>query len=86
MNISMKDAVNNENLDDVMLIRRKNKMLLSNYQISVLDRFDINYLNYSNYKNLLFDIEEILSDNYDDELDYICSQIAEYVYYNETKK
>ncbi len=86
MNYSLKDAVNIENLDNTILKRRKNNMLLSNYQINVLNKYDINYLNYSNYNNLLFDIEEILNDNYDDELDYICSQIAEYVYYGETKK
>ena len=86
MNISFEDAVKNEDLNNIILKRRKNNMLLNNYQIDVLKRYDINYLSYSNYGELLFDIEETLNDNYDDELDYVCSQIAEYVYYNETKK
>ena len=86
MNISMNDAVKSEELDNVIVKRRKNKMLLSDYQIEVLRRFDIDYLHYSNYHDLLFDIEESLYDNYDDELDYVCSQISEYLYYNETKK
>ena len=86
MSISLKDAVNSEELDNVIVKRRKNKMLLSDYQIEVLKRFDIDYMTYSNYHDLLFDIEESLYDNYDDELDYVCSQISEYLYYNETKK
>lgn len=86
MSISLKDAVNSEELDNVIVKRRENKMLLSDYQIEVLKRFDIDYMTYSNYHDLLFDIEESLYDNYDDELDYVCSQISEYLYYNETKK
>ncbi len=86
MNISINDAVKSEELDKVIVKRRKNKMLLSDYQIEVLRRFDIDYLHYSNYDDLLFDIEESLYDNYDDELDFVCSQISEYIYYNETKK
>jgi len=82
----MKEAINYEDIDNVILKRRNNNMLLSNYQIDVLNRFNINYLNYSNYKNLLFDIEEILNNDFDEELDFVCSQIAEYIYYGETNK
>jgi hypothetical protein len=37
-------------------------------------------------RELLFDIEEYLSDNYDDELDLVSNQIAELIYYRDTKK
>ncbi len=86
MKITIDDAVRQEELNTYLFKRRANNMLLNDYQVNVLKRFDIDYLKYSDYRSLLFEIETILSDDYDDELDLVCSQIAEYVYYNETKK
>ena len=37
-------------------------------------------------QTLLFDIEEILNDDYDEELDLISGQLAEFIYYKDTKK
>ena len=61
-------------------------MLLSDYQINVLNNNGINYSQYCDIKTMLFDIEDILSDNYDEELDLVSSQLAEYIYYNNTNK
>lgn len=84
--INLEEAIQVEDIDNVILKRRKNGILLSDYQISVLNRNNIDYNNYSNIHDLLFDIEELLNDDYDDELDLISSQLAEFIYYNETKK
>ena len=81
--INLEEAIQVEDIDNVIL---KNGILLSDYQISVLNRNNIDYNNYSNIHDLLFDIEELLNDDYDDELDLISSQLAEFIYYNETKK
>ena len=35
---------------------------------------------------MLFDIEEYLYDEYDDELDLVSSQIYEYIYYKDMNK
>lgn len=86
MSINLEDAIRIENLDNEMFKRRENNMLLSDYQVSVLNRNGISYKNYSNYGELLFDIEELLNENFDDELDALSKWISEYVYYNETKK
>ena len=37
-------------------------------------------------QELLFDIEEYLNDEYNDELDIVSNQIAELIYYKDTKK
>jgi hypothetical protein len=37
-------------------------------------------------QTLLFDLEEYLNDEYDEELDLISNQIAELIYYRDTKK
>ena len=84
--IDFEEAMKIANVDEVLLKRRKNGMLLSDYQVSVLMRNEIEYEKYSNLQTLLFDIEEILNDNYDEELDLISGQLAECVYYKDTKK
>lgn len=84
--IDFNEAVKIADVDNVLLKRRNNGMLFSDYQISVLKRNSINYENYADLQTLLFDIEEILNDNYDDELDLISGQIAEFIYYRDTKK
>ena len=85
-NISFDEAINFANVDNIILKRRNNDMLLSDYQISILNRNGLNYMDYANFRELLFDIEECLYLNYDEQLDYVSSQIAELLYYSESKK
>lgn len=84
--INIENVINDIDIDGIILKRRENNFLLSDYQIGVLNRYGINYLNYSNIRDLLFDIEEALSELYDDEVDNVGKQIAEYIYYNDTRK
>lgn len=84
--INVKDAIDFANQEELLLKHRKNNMLLSDYQINVLKQNGFDYLKYSNFHDLLFDIEELLKDDYNEELDLVSSQISEYIYYNETKK
>ena len=84
--INMEEAFEYANGEKFILKRRKNNIRLSDYQINVLKRNGFDYLKYSNIHDLLFDIEEELNNDYDDELDLVSSQIAEYIYYSETKK
>ena len=85
-NIDFDEAIRIADIDNVLLKRRNNGMLFSDYQIAVLKRNNIDYDDYTNMQDLLFDIEEILNDNYDEELDLISGQIAEFIYYKDTKK
>lgn len=66
---------------------RKNDIYLSDSDIKVLEKYEINYLNYSNMKELLFDLEEILNNNYvDNDLEELSIKLAEYNYYFRTNK
>lgn len=85
-NISLNDAIKIVDIDNLIFKRRENNFLLNDFQISVLQRNGINYLKYYNMKDMLFDIEDILNDYYDDELDMISTQLAEIIYYNDTNK
>ena len=84
--VDINEAINFSQQDMLLLKRRDNNILLSDYQVSVLSRNGINYEKYGNIHDLLFDIEECLYDEYDDELDLVGNQIQEYIYYNETNK
>ena len=75
--------------EEVMLKRRENGMMLSDKQVSVLEFNNINYNNDKDIKSLIFEIESVLNDNYDDsleELDEVSRQLSEISYYNYTNK
>jgi len=84
--ISIEEAIKFSNYDQLLLRRRENGILLSDYQVSVLNRNGINYKKFGNVRELLFEIENCLDDYFDEELDLVGSQISEYIYYNDTNK
>lgn len=83
--ISVEEAIKLANYQELLLNRRENGMLLSDYQISVLKRNGINYNNFTNVRELLFEIEKYLDDEFDEDLDLVSSQLSEYIYYTDTK-
>jgi len=85
-NICIDEAIKFSDYDNLLLKRRNNNMLLSDYQVNVLLNNGIDYKIYSNIRDLLFRINVILEDNYQDELDLVASQLSEMIYYSETKK
>ena len=60
--------------------------MLSDNDIEVLKRNNINYLEYSNLSSLIFAIEEALNYEEDDELEELNKKLGEYNYYNYTNK
>lgn len=82
----------NLNNDEIMgnektfLKRRENSLMLSDNDIEVLKRNNINYLEYSNLSSLIFAIEEALNYEEDDELEELNKKLGEYNYYNYTNK
>lgn len=84
--LSVNEALTFSNFEDLLLKRRENDMLLNDYQISVLQRNGIDYKKFTGIRELVFEIENVLDDYFDPELDLVSSQLAEYIYYNETKK
>ena len=85
-NISLKEAMLFSDYDKLLLSRRENGLLLSDYQISILNRSGIDYSKFFNFRDLLFEIQLCLDDFYDEELDLVSSQISEFIYYNDTNK
>ena len=65
---------------------RKNKIYLSDYQISVLNGFGINYDKYKDIKSIIFEVENILNEVDDPELEKVSQELSEFNYYNNTNK
>ncbi len=84
--LNVEEAIKFSDYNDLLLRHQKNGLILSNYQLDVLKRNGFDIDNYVNIRQLLFDVEEYLDNDYDDELDFVSSQLAEFIYYNETKK
>lgn len=77
-------------IEKTSLKQRKNGLLLSDYQIEVLKRHNINYENYTNLNSLIFKIEEYIEEveNYIDitDIDDLSKELSEQNYYQNTNK
>ena len=67
---------------------RENDLYLSDYQVEVLKRYNLDYHDFSDMKSLLFMIEDILEQSPEEleDLDKVADQISEFNYYNLTNK
>jgi len=77
-------------IEKTSLKQRKNGLLLSDEQIEILRRHNINYENYNNLSSLIFKIEEYIEEvgNYMEinDIDELSKQLSEQNYYQNTNK
>lgn len=73
---------------DSLKFQQVGNLLLTNREIEVLNRYKIDYLRCSSLKEVLFEIEELISemDIVDDDLESISDSISERDYYQNTNK
>ncbi|MBE6148388.1 MAG: hypothetical protein E7167_02710 [Firmicutes bacterium] len=67
------------------LLPRENGMLLSDYHIEVLKRNGIDYMKYGSITQILFDINDILDEEENEELESVARELDERNYYNKKK-
>lgn len=83
INSLTKDVYN----DKSIIKMRGNGIYLSDNQIEVLKRYDIDYKKYISLNSLIFEIEEILNEEVDaSDLEEVSSRLSELNYYNNTNK
>ena len=70
-------------LDSFMNIDNGNGILLSKYEIELLLKYDIDYRNYSDIESLLKEIDDILENDYIEELEDIVIKLEEQHYYKD---
>ena len=61
-------------------------LILNNHEISILDRYDIDYKKCVDMKDLIFLLEDYLNDIEDNELEAILMSISERDYYKNSNK
>ena len=74
-------------MDEFMLKRRENGLLLTDEDIEILKKYNFDYTKYSDLNSLIYDIEYYLNANPDSsDLDYLSSVLSEMNYYQNTNK
>ena len=86
----MKEYNINELLNDIdfnknKLVKVNEKLYLTNYQIGVLNKYEIDFQNL-NLSSIIFLGEEILEEDDYDDLDEVIRELAERNYYENTNK
>ena len=85
--VDLNKLINNVYDDKNMIKMRGNGIYLSDNQIEVLKKYDIDYKKYISLNSLIFEIEEILNEEVDaSDLEEVSSRLSELNYYNNTKK
>lgn len=74
-------------MDNDFVSKKKKGIYLSNNDISILKKYEIDYMKYSNMKELIFEIENILNNEYTEpDLEELSIKLSEYNYYFDTNK
>ena len=82
--INIEEIVGNEKT----FLKKHNNIYISEEQINILKKYDINIENYNNINELIYDIEDCLNNTYDelDDLEWVSQTLSEYNYYNNINK
>ena len=80
----MIDEIVKETHESLKLNRINDNLYLTNKEIEVLERYDINYN--TSIEELIFNLEEILNENDYEDLEEVSNSISEFNYYHNTKK
>ena len=83
---NIKELLDSIDFNKNKLTKVNDKLMLTNYQIEVLKRFDITPENYSSLSSIICDSEEFYEETLDEELDAILSELQERNYYENTNK
>lgn len=84
--VSVEELVTKLNPRGNMIKDCGNGIYLSEPQIQILKQYGFLYEKYPNIKSLIFDIEEYLNENYEEDLENVATSLAEFAYYHDTNK
>lgn len=87
MENNLEDYIKSIDISKSFLKRTSNGILLSDEEIDILKKYNINYEKCISTDELIFKIEEYLNEDGDaSDLENLSSRLAEYKYYYETNK
>lgn len=85
-NYNLNDLLNNIDFESNRLVKINNKLYLTNYQIEILNKYNIDYKSLGNLSSIIYVAEEILEEDDYEDLDEIIRELAERKYYENTNK
>ena len=83
---NLNDLLNDINFESNKLVKINNKLYLTNYQIEILNKYNIDYKSLGNLSSIIYVAEEILEEDDYEDLDEIIRELAERNYYENTNK
>ena len=66
--------------------REYGNLLLTDYQVDILKKYNIDYETFNNLGELIYYLEDYLNQNDIPELDMVSAEISEFHYYHNTNK
>lgn len=84
--LDIKSIINNMDFDSNSLEKINDNLNLTKYQITVLDKFNINYKNITSLGEIIYLVNEVYNETLDEELDLILEELSERNYYENTNK
>lgn len=85
-NLSIDSLLNDINIDQYKTQKVNDYITLTNYQIEVLKRFDIDPSLYTKLKDIIYVAEEIYEETLDEDLNMVLDELSERNYYENTNK
>lgn len=85
-NSKIESLLNDINIDQYKTQRVNDYITLTNYQIEVLKRFDIDPSLYTKLKDIIYVAEEIYEETLDEDLNIVLDELSERNYYENTNK
>lgn len=83
---NLNDLLNDIDFESNRLVKINNKLYLTNYQIEILNKYNIDYKSLGNLSSIIYVAEEILEEDDYEDLDEIIRELAERNYYENTNK
>lgn len=83
---NLNDLLNEVDFKSNKLVKINNKLYLTNYQIEILNKYNIDYENLGSLSSIIYVAEEILEEDDYEDLDEIIKELAERNYYENTNK
>ena len=83
---NLNDLLNNIDFESNRLVKINDKLYLTNYQIEILNKYNIDYNSLGNLSSIIYVAEEILEEDDYEDLDEIIKELAERNYYENTNK
>ena len=85
-NSKIESLLNDINIDHYKTQKINDYITLTNYQIEVLKRFDIDPSLYTKLKDIIYVAEEIYEETLDEDLNIVLDELSERNYYENTNK